>query len=702
MATEVSPDKYFPGLSEKIPPLLFISDQICIILSMKKTRLFHWITLLSTILFAFLQLSDYLHLFEFSNIISDKVESKTYDLRLHLRNYFKPQEPMKDIIIVSVDEESIKDIGRWPWRRDVQAALVSKISKGRPKVIGIDIMYTEPESKETDEKLAKAFREAGNVVLATPFFVTQDKKKTVDNSDIPDYLWDAAFMEVKSPKGIKWKDFAIQPESVNPPLEELSKASTLGHVYALPDLDGVIRREILYLNYGDDCYPQLSLQIARIALGVQMKDMILYPASEVKIGGREIKTDIRGRVLINYVGGAKSYLYKSATDVLHDRIPAEFFKDKIVLIGTSALATYDQKVTPLAADIPGVEKNATVVQNIIMNNFNRPSPGIIELIIIIITGILFGLTLPRLKAIKSSAIAIGFVVSYILISCYLLIYYGFWMNLIYPVTNMLSIFVIQTIIRFFFEEKKARDIRKMFSSYVSPKIVEILISNPEKAGIGGIRREITVLFSDIRGFTSISEKHSPEEVVAILNEYLGEMTEIVFKWDGTLDKFIGDAILAFWGAPIIQENHAELAVKCALNMIEKLDELQKKWEAEGKPKLDIGVGINTGEVLVGNIGAVGKKMDYTVIGDHVNLGSRVESLTRKYNVRILITESTLNKIRDPLGAGLLGHVSVLGKEKVIVKGKAKPVGIFELTTLEHSAESKIVECEDRVVELKEK
>ncbi|MEW6675217.1 MAG: adenylate/guanylate cyclase domain-containing protein [Nitrospirota bacterium] len=214
---------------------------------------------------------------------------------------------------------------------------------------------------------------------------------------------------------------------------------------------------------------------------------------------------------------------------------------------------------------------------------------------------------------------------------------------------------------------------------------------------------MTVLFSDIRGFTTFSEKHAPEEVVAILNEYLGAMTEVIFRWEGTLDKFIGDAIVAFWGAPMKQENHAELAVKCALNMVKRLEELQQKWLSEGKPSLDAGIGINTGEVLVGNIGAEGKKMDYTVIEDHVNLGARVESLTRKYNTHILITEFTLNKIRDLITTGKLWRTRIHGLEKVIVKGKEKPVEIYEIESLEMGAESRIIEVEEeRVVHLKEK
>lgn len=662
---------------------------------MKKTRLLYLIAFAITAFFIALQWFD-------PDVIREKIESKTYDIRLMLRNHFKTQTASNDIVIVAIDEKSIKEIGRWPWGRDVQANLVSTISRGGPKVIGIDIMYTEPDNKEADAKLAKVFREAGNVVLATPFFVTPGKRDSVTIGEIPDILWDTAFMQVNSPPGIKWKDFAIQAESVNPPIEELAKSATLGNVYTQPDMDGVIRWEPMYLLYGDDCYPQFGLQIARIALGIAIKDMVLYPSSVVKLGNTTIKTDLHGRVLINYIGGVNSFHHRSASDIIQGRIPSGFFKDKIVLIGTTALATYDQKVTPLSADLPGVEKNATVVHNILSNNFLSSSHKVIELVFIVISGIFLGLTAPRLKAIASSVLAAGFVVFYLFLTFYLILYHNLWINLLYPVTNMLSIFATQTVIMFVYEEKKAKEIRRMFSSYVSPKIVEILINEPEKAGIGGVRREATVLFSDIRGFTSISEKYSPEDVVAILNEYLGEMTEIIFKWDGTLDKFIGDAILSFWGAPLIQANHAELAVRCALNMSARLDELQKKWETEGKPRLDIGIGINTGEVLVGNIGAVGKKMDYTIIGDHVNLGSRIESLTKKYNARILITEFTLSKIRSSLINGGFGHLSVMGKERVIVKGKEQHVGIYELKALDHNAGSMIVECEDRIVELKEK
>jgi adenylate cyclase len=208
---------------------------------------------------------------------------------------------------------------------------------------------------------------------------------------------------------------------------------------------------------------------------------------------------------------------------------------------------------------------------------------------------------------------------------------------------------------------------------VSKRIVDELIRDPSKAKLGGDRKEISVLFSDIRGFTSFSEKHQPEEVVTQLNEYLGAMTNIVFEYDGTLDKFVGDAVMAFWGAPLDQADHAERACRCALAMIGNLQELQKKWESEGKYVIDIGIGINTGDMIVGNMGAEGKKMDFTVIGDNVNLGARLEGLTRKYNNHIIISEFTYSKVKDIVKVNELGSVTV--------KGKEQPVVIYDLVGL---------------------
>ncbi len=638
---------------------------------MRKRFFLYIIPLLFTLFFVVLQLKD-------PSIIREHLESKTYDLRLRLRNLIKEQPPAKDIVIVAIDEKSIGEIGRWPWGRDVMAALINAISEAKPRVIGIDVMFTEKESPEKDRKLAEAIKKAGNVVLATAFEVPQGGTAAGPSGEVPDFLWDSAFMEVKSQKGIRWKNFAVRADKVMPSLPEISSVSVLGHVYTLPDMDGSQRWEILSLFYGDDCYPQFALQIARISMGIPMKEMILYGGSGVGLGKAFIPTDLNGRVVINYRGKEHSFEYISASDVIRSRTPRDALRNKIILVGTSALATYDQKVTPFSANMPGVEKNANVVENILLNDFIRKSPGVMELAVIVLTGIFLGLALPRLKAVPSSFLATGFIVIYVLACCYLLIFHNVWANLLYPVTNMFIIFVTLTVIRFFREEKKAREIRQIFSSYVSPKIVRELIENPDKTGLGGERRTVTVLFSDIIGFTSLSEKRQPEEVVSILNEYFQEMAEIIFKWDGTLDKFVGDEIMALWGAPIEQANHAELAVRCALNMSSKLDKLQEIWTRRGVAVLDVGIGINSGEVLIGNIGAPGKKMDYTAIGDNVNLAARVEKLTRQYGTRILITENTSGYIAPLIERRAFGHVELKELASVKVKGKEREVRIWGL------------------------
>jgi adenylate cyclase len=645
---------------------------------MKGRALFYLITLVSTSLFALLQFID-------PAVIKDNIESKTYDLRLHLRRFVMGQgAPPGDIVIVAVDEKSIREIGGWPWGRDVLAKLIQKISSGGPKAIGVDIILSE--KKPDDERLVRAFEEARNVVLATPFIVPEGEKRQRASSAAaaPDYLWDAAFMEVKSVKGIDWRKWAIIPDGVLPPLEYFAKVTSLGHVWADTDMDGVIRWEPLYLNYGDDCYPQFALQIGRVALGLDAREMVLYGGSGVKLGGRFISTDLHGRVLINYLGKAGSFSYTAASDVINDRLSAGFFKDKVVLVGTSAIATFDQKVTPLSGNMPGVEKNANTVRNILMNNFLRPSPRVVELVTIIVTGILFGFFLPRLKAIPSALLAAGFISFYVALGCLFLFYRGFVIGLVYPLSNMAGIFVVQTVIRFFFEERKARVIRQMFSSYVSPKIVRELIDNPDKAKLGGERRTVTVLFADVIGFTSLSERRQPEEVVSLLNEYFKVMAEVIFKWDGTLDKIIGDEIMVFWGAPVDQPNHAERAVRCALDMSERLNELQKKWNSSGAEGLDCGIGINTGEVIIGNIGAQGKKMDYTAIGDHINLGARVEKLTRQYGTRILITENTYREILSFLERGAFGHCEITEVDTVKVKGKENEIRIFRVAGGPHT------------------
>lgn len=621
----------------------------------------------------------------------EALEDKLYDYRFKIRGAIKPSD---SIIIAAIDEKSIGRLGRWPWSRDKLARLVERLAEGGAELIVLDFILSEDEKH--DGMFGKVLREAGNVLLPVAFEF--DRKPTEQENP---YLLDSAFQSIQAPE--KFKQYA--PLSMKSPLLPvptlIQEAMGLGHINMFPDGDGTLRWEAMALEFDGYFYPSIDLLAASIYLGVPREKIVLKATASIQLGEkRYIPTDHFGRNLIYYYGPNHSFPYLSIADLLDGAVKPELVQGKIVLVGATAVGIYDLRVTPFSAAMPGIEKHANVISSILDNRTMEKAPLHIDLIFLILTGILFTLSAIWVKAIGTSVIAGFFLFLVSFAGYFLFAFQNLWINMTYPLNNTLLIFITLTGYNYAIEERYARKIRTMFSNYSTERVVTALIKNPKMTRLGGERREITVLFSDIKGFTSISEKHTPEEVVSMLNEYLGEMTEIIFHWDGTLDKFVGDEIVAFWGAPLPQENHAELAVKCGLHMAKRLRELQQKWESEGKPPLDSGIGINTGEVLVGNIGAEGKKMDYTVIGDHVNLGARVEGLTRKYDARILITEFTLARIIEAFRNGSIYQLRIEGLDKVIVKGREKPVGIYKI---EEGEESVFRECkEDRVSTLTEK
>ena len=630
-------------------------------------------------------------------VIDEHIETLLVDYRFKIRNIISPPAVPDDIIIIAIDEKSLSEYGRWPWSRKLQSELIGKIAEGKPKAVAVDIFHPQQDTPESDRALADVLRSyRGRVVVGLGFDVDQDK---FFEGEIHDVLYDNAVMKIQNSKHLK----SIKAFDVLLPPILIAESSLFGHVYTLYDRDGKLRWEYLYIKYGDELFLSLAVKAAAIALGNDPEKISIYGGAYVDIGERLVPSDEFGRLHINYLGKEGTFNYKSAADVLSGHVPEEYFKEKIILIGATAAGTYDSKVTPFSANMPGVEKNATVIANIINEDYINKSPLYWDIIVVLIAGITSLFLTHRQKAMRS-------IVYYVCLTGFILAanqaaftFFNTRVNLIYPLMTVMTIGAFVISHRYFIEEKKAREIRKMFSSYVTERVVNELIKNPDMAKLGGERREVTVLFSDISGFTAFSEMHEPEHVVEMLNEYLTAMTEIVFRWEGTLDKFIGDAIVAFWGAPLQQDNHAELAVRCALNMIKKLEELKEKWTLEGKEPLSIGIGLNTGEVLVGNIGAEGKKMDYTVIGDHVNLGARVESLTRKFKTNILMTELPLGKVRELVDSSRIGHVSIKGVGNVVVKGRKQAIKIYEVRSLDPSAESVITECaEKEIIYLKEK
>ncbi len=593
------------------------------------------------------------------------LEQKTLDMRFLARG---PIAPGPETVIAAIDEKSINRLGRFPWPRSVWGRVVDRLTEDGAKVICFDVFFTEPENVESDDLFQRAIMRSGRVILPVVFDFTEAGYKESGFTDKKlESLVPSAYSVIKHADE---PFYPLQAKMVLPTLPRFSSvANSLGHINMIPDADGTLRWEALAIGYQGDFYAPIGLQAAWLYRGLKKEDLALDYRGEVRLGTTAIPTDEHGRMLINYRGPNGMFPQYSISDILDRLTTPGTFKDKIVLIGATAIGIYDLRVTPFSPNMAGIEKHASVVDNILRGDFIHRTETSVTLLIFFFA-IALGVTIPRLGAKAGAALFLSLFIGYLGAVYYLFAAKGIWFNLVYPASALFFGYTSQTAYRFFTEERRARDIRKMFSSYVSKRIVDELIKDPSKAKLGGDRKEITVLFSDIRGFTSFSEKHQPEEVVSLLNEYLGAMTEIVFQYEGTLDKFVGDAIMALWGAPVGQPDHAERACRCALAMITRLKELQAKWIAEGRYSIDIGIGINTGDMVVGNMGAEGKKMDYTVIGDNVNLGARLESLTRQYNNHIIISEYTYAKVEHIVEVKELGAVTV--------KGKQLPVVVYDL------------------------
>jgi adenylate cyclase len=592
-----------------------------------------------------------LHVFSFAPL--SIIEQKLLDVRFLIRG---SKEPPKDVVILSIDEESLATIGRWPWPRDILGDIVEELSQDGAKAVAFDALFCEQE--KNDPYFASCMSRAGNVVLPMVFDLGIPEGSTLS---VPEFLFPSA---IASGSG---EPLSLPvAKSVLLPLPELAEnAVALGHINMIPERDGVLRRLAMAVDYGGYVYPSLALWPVILFQGIP-KEKIVLERNGIRFGDRFVPTDQHGRLIINYHGKEATFPHLSCVKLLEGKLSEAIFRDKIVLIGATALGLYDLRVTPLSSNMPGVEAQANIIANIVQGDFLRRVEKSTEVMFIAATGLLMVLFLPRAGAFLSAGLCFSVLASYLLFTYYLFARYGLWISAIHPGLNIVMTYGAVTIYRYASEEKEKRRIRSMFSSYVAPRIVEQLIKDPSKAKLGGDKREVTVLFSDIRAFTTFSERNRPEDVVHVLNEYLSAMTEVIFEHEGTLDKFVGDEIVAFWGAPAEQPDHALRAVTCALAMRRSLKTLQEKWKKDGKAPLDNGIGINTGDAIVGNIGAEGKKMDYTVIGDTVNLGARLEGLTRSYEeAPIIISEFTLKKVEGMIKTFHLGEETVKGKEKAV-------------------------------------
>jgi len=459
------------------------------------------------------------------------------------------------------------------------------------------------------------------------------------------------------------------------PPDPIGKVARFGHVYSLPDRDGVRRREYLYIGYGGEYFPSLALKMAAV---IQGEDISIIGGEGASLGEEIIPADRFGRMLINYYGRERTFRYISAADLLSGKTGSKIFRNSYVLIGTSAIATYDLVVTPLSANMPGVEKNATVLANMLRGEYIKPVPRLFLLLLLLLS-LSIGWLIRLLPAGRGIALFSGYLLLIVIMSLSSFIIMRIYIDLLYPLLALITGGGFNLAVMLLVVERRGKEIRRIFSNYVSPKIVERLIQEPERLRLGGERLTVTVLFSDIRGFTEMSEQVSPERVVSILNRYFSVVTKVILEYEGTIDKFVGDEVMAFWGAPLRQECHAELALSAAIEMKKRLENLSEEISRSGEGiSLDAGIGISTGEAVVGNIGVEGRKMDYTVIGDSVNLGARLEALTRDYGGDILISERTFLSLTPEYLAGLEKIAEVEELTGVRVKGKTEAVRVYRV------------------------
>ncbi len=642
-----------------------------------------------------------------------------YDTKLRLT---MPRSIDERVAILDIDEKSLAEIGRWPWGRDHLAKLVDKLfNQYGVRVLGFDVVFAEPDHSSglnSLEALAKKDLKDSSSFQA----VLKDLRPQLD--------YDARFAESLRGKPVILGYYLSNLEGgassgVLPPpvlpagtfsgssivftswknhganLAEFQKnAAGAGLFNPIVDFDGITRRVPMLAEYQGGYYEALSLAMVRAYLNFP-KIVPGYPEDQISTkknyGNIEwldlptergttlrIPVDENAAALIPFRGYEGSFRYYSLADILADRIKPELLRGRLVLIGTTAPGLKDQRSTPVGEAYSGVEMHANLIAGMLEGSIKEKPPYAIgvDILLLLIAGGVMVFLLPLLSAFRASIVAL-------LVLLFLLsMNFGFWHigNFVLPLAAGLllvfSLYALNMSWGYFVESRSKRQLTGLFGQYVPPELVEEMSRDPENYSMAGRKAELTVLFSDIRGFTTISEGLEPDQLATLMNEYLGAMTEIVRHQRGTLDKYIGDAIMAFWGAPLDDAEHARHAVLTALEMQKALPDLNKKLASKGWPALKIGVGVNSGAMTVGDMGSP-VRQSYTVMGDAVNLGSRLEGITKQYGVGIIAGETTRELLKQSFVFREL--------DRVRVKGKAEPIGIYQPIGVEGEVGKEVLE-----------
>ncbi len=602
----------------------------------------------------------------------DQLELKTYDMRLRgLHN-----TPARHVTIAAIDEQSLAKIGRWPWSRSTLAVLAERLDQLGARVIAFDLFFPERESPRADGQFARAIAATKKVVLGTVFVDREEVRHLGPAALAAARLSIApqAIADVRS-SGHAEATFPMpEPHGVIVNILELQAAAAyIGHINVLPDADGVVRRAPLIVRYDGRYYPAFDVQVARAYLEAEVPSLEVAPygIAGVRLGALYMPLDEDGRLLVRHRRPG-SFATVSIADILENRADPALLRDRVVLIGNTATGIGDVRVTPYGATLPGVEVRASIIESLLQGEgLQRPEwMMFLDAAAMALIGLLLIVLLPRFGVPGGGLLAGGVLGGYLLLAITLFGAEGLWLNLVYPTLLVALLFASATFVHYFFTVSEKRYLKVAFQHYVPPAVVDSLVADAGRLRLGGEKRELTVLFSDIRGFTTLSEAMAPEDLVKLMNEYFTEMTDQVFAHRGSLDKYIGDAIMAVFGAPVAEPQHAALACRSALDMMRALQVLKERWRERGIPPIDIGVGINTGPVIAGNMGSA-SRFNYTVVGDAVNLASRIEHLNKEYGTGILVSEHTYLPVQDefPLAREV---------DRVRVRGRAQPVRLFEL------------------------
>ena len=622
--------------------------------------------------------------------VLDKIEGDAFDARAQA--FGDRADADTSIVILAIDDNSLeafrRELGRWPWPRETQAAIVDYLSNAGARLIVFDITFPEPDIDRPadDTMFGQSIAASGRVVL--PMTVQPgDSARAVEEEARYGLIERRLLLEryaigfAEAASGLENQPF-VEPAD---PLF-LANAAGVGTILLNADPDGVSRRSVPAYESQGRLYPNIALAAARVlqpdrwaaqVSSLTDDELLLDNGTRLDLTDGTLVLQWHGRYLH---GGESTYpiiragdlltsyqqILRGARDETTADVPFSRLRDRIVFVATTGIGTFEPRPTPFASHDPGVMIHATTLDNYLNDGFLERATPLQNAAMTIVPAVTAGLlVIGSVSAAAGTLATLALVILLVLIAS---IAYanGVWLDLAAPMMATVLSFGLVMALNYFTEGRERKRAKDLFSRYVSPLYVSQLVDNYEDVKLGGERVPLTLLFSDIRGFTSMSERLPAEQVVRILNEYLDRMAEIVFRNGGTLDKFIGDAVMAFWGAPVPVADHARRAVDTALEMMDELGALNRKWAAEGVDQaLDIGIGVNSGEAVVGNIGSETHKLDYTAIGDTVNLASRLEGLNKNYSTNIIVSQATKDAVGDAYEFRELDDVKVKGKEQAV-------------------------------------